>query len=364
LREGVSVFPRFITDVDAAWLTTVLRERHPGTVVDSAEHATARRGAGTKLFLHLTYRANPSGLPEHVVVKSGLLPRDPDAFAIAWEAMTRRLNAAEARFYRDFAPATGMEVPACYHADVDEHTGRSAVIMEDLAGCRFGAFDQPLDRDTAAAVLSDLARLHARYWADPILDGPALADPLVEDQGLLHHFITEANWAEQMSRPRAAAIPDPLHDRNRVVTAIHAMWALQFTPPLTALHGDPHIGNLYFRPDGTPGLLDWQAFSRGIWVTDVAYFTGGALTTEDRRAHERDLLRHYLAELAARGGPDLGFDTAWTAYRQRMFHGFMNILTPPDASQTEEYNATMGGRFAAAITDLNSFGALGLPALV
>jgi hypothetical protein len=361
--EGRNHALRCYHSLDAAWLTAALDERHPGTVVESAEQANARRGAGTKLFLRLTYQRNPSGLPEHVVVKSGLVPRDPDEFTVVWEAMTRRLNAAEARFYRDFAGATGMEVPTCYHADIDEATGRSAVIMEDLAGCRFGAFDEPLGADAAATVLSDLARLHARYWADPILDGPTLADPLVEDHGMLHHFIAEANWAEQMSRPRAAGIPEPLHDRDRVVTAIHAMWALQFTPPLTALHGDPHIGNLYFRPDGTPGLLDWQVFSRGIWVTDVAYFLVGALDTGARRAHERDLLRHYLAELAAHGGPALSPDAAWTAYRQRMFHGFMNILTPADASQTEEYNAAMGGRFAAAIADLDSFGALGLPSI-
>ena len=356
------MFPSHADEITADWLTGALAVRHPGTAVDSAEPEDTRPGTGTKLFLRLGYRDNPAGLPDAVVVKSGLIPRDPDEFNIAWEAMTRHLNAAEARFYRDFADATGAEVPACYFAGLDPDTGRSAIILEDLAGagCSFGAYDHPLKPDTAAAVLSDLARLHAHNWADPILDGPTLLDPLVENQGLLHHFISERNWAEQMARPRAAAIPEPLRDRERMVTAIHAMWDRQFTPPLTTLHGDPHIGNLYFRPNGTPGLLDWQVFSRGIWATDIAYFLTGALDTEVRRGHEHELLRHYLAELAARGGPAIGFDEAWTAYRQRMFHGFMNILTPPDGSQTEEYDATMSGRFAAAIYDLDSFGALGL----
>src|SRR5581483_4733829 len=279
---------------------------------------------------------------------------------ITWESLTRGLNAAEARFYRDFAREVDIEVPTCYFADIDPDSGRSAAVQ----GARFGAYDEPLRPDAAAAVLANLANLHSQFWGDPVLDGPLLKDPLVEDSpdgaGMLHHFISEDNWNDQMSRPKADRIPEQLRDRATMVGAITAMWGRQFDAPLTTLHGDPHIGNLYFRPDGRPGLLDWQVFCRGIWATDVAYFMAGAMDPADRRTHERDLLRHYLQLLAADDGPEVAFEDAWTRYRERMFHGFMNILTPPDVTQTEEYNATMSGRFCAAILELDSFGALGL----
>jgi hypothetical protein len=355
--------PEYVDQIDAEWVSAALSRRWPGTVVTGLEQVGTRPGAGHKLFLRATY-ADPTGRPETFVVKGGFVPRDPDEFTVAWEAMTRRLNAAEARFYRDFADGSGVESPACHFAGLDPESGRGAVILEDLtaSGVRFGAFDTPLTPDTAADVLGQLAALHARWWGHPVLDGPDLTDPLVERNGLLHWFITEENWNAQLSRPRGARVPVELQDRGRVVDAVHAMWAAQFDPPLTALHGDPHIGNLYFRPDGRTGLLDWQVFSRGTWAVDVAYFVAGALDTADRRVHERALLGHYLQVLAGHGVDPPDPETAWAAYRRRLFHGFLNFLTPADGIQSEDYNATMGERFATAILDLDSFDAVRSPA--
>lgn len=364
------MIPAYIDQIDADWLSSALSVRRPGTRVEKLEQVSGRQGAGNKLWFRAEYR-EPSGLPDTFVVKGGFTSRDPDEFTVEWEALTRGLNAAEARFYRDYAGSVtgsaavsaGLEAPACYYAGIDADTGRAAIVLEDLTatGVRFGAFDQPLDRDTAALVLEQLALLHATWWGDPVLDGPTLADPLVEGNGLLHYFITEQNWDEQMARPRGTRVPAELRDHGRVVAAVRAMWERQFDGPLCALHGDPHIGNLYFRPDGRAGLLDWQVFCRGTFATDVAYFVGGALTTADRREHERDLLRHYLERLAGHGVEVPCEDEAWNRYRERLFHGFLNVLTPADGIQSEEYNATMGERFATAIVDLDAFAAVRRP---
>ncbi|HTK65817.1 MAG TPA: phosphotransferase [Pseudonocardia sp.] len=359
------MIPEYVDQVDADWLSDALSVRRPGTRVEKLEQVSDRPGAGNKLWCRVGYR-EPTDLPDTFVVKGGFTRRDPDEFTVAWEAMTRGLNAAEARFYRDFAASDAapheLEIPACYYAGTDD-TGRAAVVLEDLTatGVSFGAFDRPLDRDTAALVLEQLALVHAAWWADPVLDGPRLADPLVEGNGLLHYFITGSNWDEQMSRPRGARVPPELRDHGKVVAAVRAMWERQFDGPLCTLHGDPHIGNLYFRTDGRVGLLDWQVFCRGTFATDVAYFIAGALSTGERRAHERDLLRHYLACLAALGVDAPSEADAWDRYRERLFHGFLNLLTPADGIQSEEYNATMGERFATAIVDLDAFEAVRRP---
>jgi aminoglycoside phosphotransferase (APT) family kinase protein len=61
----------------------------------------------------------------------------------------------------------------------------------------------------------------------------------------------------------------------------------------TLLHGDPHIGNTYLLADGDLGFLDWQVARRGNFSLDLGYFLQGALTTDDRRIAERQLLQEY-----------------------------------------------------------------------
>ena len=54
-------------------------------------------------------------------------------------------------------------------------------------------------------------------------------------------------------------------------------------------------------PDGRVGFVDWQTVAVGPWVHDVNYFLVSALDVPDRRAHERELLGHYLKALASFG---------------------------------------------------------------
>ena len=74
------------------------------------------------------------------------------------------------------------------------------------------------------------------------------------------------------------------------------------TSPQTLLHGDPHIGNTYVLPDDDVGFLDWQMVRRGNWSLDLGYFLQGALTIDERRRSERELLDEYRvrADVACR----------------------------------------------------------------
>jgi aminoglycoside phosphotransferase (APT) family kinase protein len=84
----------------------------------------------------------------------------------------------------------------------------------------------------------------------------------------------------------------------------------------TLLHGDMHVGNTY-QVGNRGGLLDWQLMSRGHFAHDVGYYIHTSLSVENRRKHERELLKYYLEklrELGVRNVPT--FDSAWLAYRQ------------------------------------------------
>jgi len=115
-------------------------------------------------------------------------------------------------------------------------------------------------------------------------------------------------------------------------------------------HSDAHMGNTYCDVDGRIGFVDWQAVAIAPHMDDVSNIIGGALSTADRRAHERHLLQHYIDALAAHGGPRLAFDAAWLQYRRYHMHGILWAVTPT-AMQTAEKVVAMTERHVAAIID-------------
>src|SRR3546814_13044404 len=67
--------------------------------------------------------------------------------------------------------------------------------------------------------------------------------------------------------------------------------------------------------DGSVGFLDWQVVRRGCWSQDVGYFLVGALTQDDRREHERALLKIYADALEVSIAPCPTPDAQWLHYR-------------------------------------------------
>ena len=74
-------------------------------------------------------------------------------------------------------------------------------------------------------------------------------------------------------------------------------------------------------PD-SPACSTGSYVQRGPWYLDVGYHIASALTVEDRRRTERDLLAHYLEHLAREGGPVLPWDEAWTSLAYGILYGF------------------------------------------
>jgi hypothetical protein len=97
---------------------------------------------------------------------------------------------------------------------------------------------------------------------------------------------------------------------------------------------------------------------------DVAYALSSALTVEDRRAWERELITLYIDRLSAAGGPRLSADDAWLTYRQQPFHGLVFWLYTigagrmQPAMQPDEVSLANLERMTNMIVDLDSFDAL------
>lgn len=97
-----------------------------------------------------------------------------------------------------------------------------------------------------------------------------------------------------------------MKDRRQLTAAIEK-WFATWNPRFQCiLHGDAHLGNMaWSKEQNVPMVVDWQIIHVGSCFTDVAYFVMTALTIEDHREHEMDVLDHYLAKLHAFGGPEL-----------------------------------------------------------
>ena len=93
----------------------------------------------------------------------------------------------------------------------------------------------------------------------------------------------------------AELVPPDMQQQCRILfensAGVDAMWASQ---PQTVLHGDPHLGNLFFEGD-EPGFLDWQVSMAGAGIRDVAYFATASVDSELLRTIERGLVERYAA---------------------------------------------------------------------
>jgi hypothetical protein len=348
------VIPEDIAGIDADWLTRALGARDPGIVVDRAEIVQSLGGACTKLRVAL--RTNRDDFPATVIVKGCLEPHGKGM---------KGLQTKEARYYNEVIPRLDVPTVHCFFAQGDTEAG-SALIMEDLdlRGVRCLRTADPMGRELAMAFVDVLARLHARWWDDPILadDGafgwiPGPGQPALENH--LAILADSGATAQRLALPRAAAVPRLFHDGARLLAAFHAMWSNRLKLSHAFVHGDPHLANLYVDRDGGPGLLDWTS-RRAPWALDVAYFITGNLDILDRRRWEVPLLEHYLARLETYGVAAPSFDQAWLAYRCWMTWGMVVWLVNRTDFHSESAITAAAARFGAAMTDHDSYGALGV----
>jgi hypothetical protein len=344
--------PEGVQEITPAWLTRALAVRYPGTEVQRVDTGRAVHGSGTKVRLLLEYNAagHAHRLPPTMWIKAGYEPHSD---------MIRNSYVAEKNFYRDVGRTGLVNAPYLYFGGSDPRTGHTLLLMEDLLArnASFGHATAPLDIATAERALEMMASYHAVWWGKPELSTLGDFGGAFVTDDIISALIDSEGWEHWVRQPRGAAVPAQYHSREAIRRAYRRLWELERAGTACLLHGDPHLGNMFFELDGRPGFLDWQRVMQGQWAHDVAYFTISALPGELAAAHEQDLLRHYLAHLAASGGPALAFDDALLAYRRQAVHGLVWVINPL-TMQPEEVNTTNSLRFGAAVARLDSWSAL------
>jgi hypothetical protein len=321
--------------ISADWLKSVLG----GATVEGVRVDDVLAGSTTKVFVHVD-TADAAAL--ELCIK-GVFdePRLPVRVLAAKQ---------EARFFHELAPQLDMPLFRVWYASADEHQG--VVVFDDLrrSGTTFTTAGTAWTEDLVAAALEVQATWHAATWGFPADRHAWLVSGNQILAAATDQLFSEEHWNAHTADPATVEIPERFRDRARIEAAERALFRLQATSVHALSHGDAHIGNTYISPDGQPGFYDWQTFCLAPPLDDASYFIAGALTTEDRREHEQDLLRHYLAALAAHGAPAPKWDEAWRAYRAYQVHGFFWAVLPTEW-QPVACSIPMAERYMAAMAD-------------
>jgi hypothetical protein len=329
------------TILDPGWLTESLDLVGDGDRVVAVDAVDSSRTIAEKIRFAVTIEGADGARRTHPLCAKG-----------HFEDGINSLH-TEAAFYRHLRPRLAVRAPRAYYTGVDLEARRGLIVMDDIVavGGTIGSAHEPYPVATCRDTLGQLALLHASTWDDTALDVEWLAPRIAPMADL---FPTERLQA-LLDDGRGADLPPAVRDAE-VLTA--AMRRTAERPATCVLHGDTHSGNSYRDADGRSCWFDWQIAQRGHWSIDVAYHLATVLRVDDRRAHEADLLRHYLGELARHGASAPGFDEAWEAYTTGFTWGyFLWVITRISSRAVVLVHIP---RLGAALTDHDTFSRLGV----
>ncbi|MEM7276364.1 MAG: phosphotransferase, partial [Actinomycetota bacterium] len=163
--------PTSIDEVDAAWLTAVLRTS--GTLGSDGEVGGVSvepfaEGVGFLSLLHratLTYDGPADGAPATVIIKMVTDLESQRGIADALQFYQREL-----RFYREIAAGLEFRTPVVHAAVIAEDSTDFVLVMEDLSELR--GLDQTagVGEDDAMLSVWSMAGLHAHFWGQDLAD--------------------------------------------------------------------------------------------------------------------------------------------------------------------------------------------------
>ncbi|KAK4236352.1 duf227 domain protein [Achaetomium macrosporum] len=345
------VMPNTAEEVTLGWLRSIFDDQTISSFTITQQRLFE---SASKLYITLSYDGgDTAGKPQHILLKGGF---NPAMFAVpGYKELLVRVFTREVDFFTKFAatlPADSrLRLPKVWWAAASPD--QAILAMEDLAsaGHAFGDPTRTYGVSSARRGVEQLAALHARTWGWTADEHAWLQVPMYDTtmRGLL------AMWDEQVLGEGRPPLPGIIRDdRERTARALEAYFATRNPRFRALLHGDPHSGNTYHPAADETDMrfLDWQIVHVGSVFHDVAYFVGGLLTVDDRRAHEWDIVDHYLKALAECGGPAFSRDDPEVRleYRKAQMTGLGWVLTPY-AMQKKERTMAMVERYAAAIVD-------------
>ena len=349
--------------ISSEWLSKVMCAKTPGAAVIAHSLDTPDEGTTNRRRIFLRYNAAgvAAELPASVFCKAS--QSLPSRLLLGLNGCVER----EVDFHNRVRSRLTIEAPQAYFANVDRHSQNSIVLLKDMLGkVEFCDEKTPISLERAKSQMQLLATVHAAFREDSPKNGD-----LAQDFSTFENFFAATemavNWASACATGFQAAqsvVPPRLHARaTEIWPATRRAAARHGELPRTLIHNDVHLKNWYIAASGEMGLGDWQCCVMAHWSRDLAYAMVTALTVENRRAWEMELINYYLQQLAAAGGQTMRIEAVMPLYRQQMLCAlamWTGTLTPSAGSPDMQPPATsieFIKRIAHAMDDLDTLGA-------
>jgi hypothetical protein len=314
-----SEVPTSYAAITAEWLTDVICRDAPGAAVVDFRFDERDDGSSNRRRIFLTYNdaGRAAGLPATVFCKAAeaLLNRMVLGFSGA--------SQNEMDFYNKVRGRLDMEAPVGIYANLNPVNFASLIMLHDLGGSVEFCDDRTdIMWDRAVSQLDTLSRLHSRFYESSELGSstvPFRTWPKWWRDMMVASPEFGASCDKAFGDSEALMSPELFRQRDRIWPLTQMSVDRHEQLPRTLIHCDVHLKNWYIAKNGAMGLSDWQIASVGHWSRDLVYTMTTALTVENRRKWERDLVKVYLEKMAERGVPRVSEDEAWKNLRQQLF---------------------------------------------
>lgn len=293
--------PTTVDEITSKWLTDQLHSS--GLIGDqsvrSFKYSRVGQGVGLMCLLHqleISYDGNEIDAPRSLIAKTAVADE-----ATRVMARTFKFYENEVNFYRTAANISPMRTPTCIAVEHDQTTDNFVLILEDLSHCSTYSQIDGCPPGIANTAITALAEHHAKFWETSLFENElkwvpkGWEAPIPQSiqegvQGGLDTFID--------------GFRDHLDDHIISLCSRFAEVAPKLVDfsgrPLTFVHGDFHVGNLFFTEDEVIAF-DWQFPLHTVGAYDLGYFISQNLTVEDRRACEKELIDTYHETLVRNG---------------------------------------------------------------
>ena len=303
----------WIDAVTPEWLTDAMAVDGAVQGVETAPMDVAS-AAGELARLTLTYEPASAG-PATVIAKAPGTGEIQQAMNAAMGLFSR-----ERYVYAEVADALPVRLPRCYYAGDEQR--QAPTLLEDLAHLRMGDQVAGLTQTDAERLVDVMAEMHVAFWETDPPGGDAgclvsWADPTFA--AMLTQLVTSGvGTLRQLYEGRVAtgvldAIEQAAPDWGKVLLRCSE-------GPQTFVHNDFRLDNVFFEPDGTPVVIDWQLAGRCRGTQDLAYLLSGSMAIDALRDAWEPLVARYHERLLAGGVTDYDLDECRFHYRQSLLY--------------------------------------------
>ncbi len=345
--------------ISPAWLSEVLAAAgHRGAAVAAVSSTRVGTGqVGQCVRFQLAYEGGDPG-PEAPRSLIGKFPSDdPQSRAAGVE---QDCYVKEVGFYRSLRAELPIRTPRCYFAAIEDRGPAFTLLLEDLDPVPAGDQLAGCGVEVARAALFELTRLHAPRWGDPALATIPWLATQTEERSRTVQALYQMVLPGFFARYGDALSPAARVLCSRLGSSL-AAWSGDRSTPRPVVHVDYRLDNLLIDQRRSPPrvtVVDWQTVNGNSALSDVAYFLGASITTELRRAHERELLAEYHEGLLRGGVRDYSWRQCFHDYRRGTFAGvLMAVVASMLVGRTERGDAmfvSMAQRHSAHALDLDA----------